>query len=163
MANLIQLLRGTVRRFTASGQTPDTILTLTSLASSALRISDRWDRGALAQPERFIWRAWFKPTSAPTLGSQISLYLATGDGTHADGTPGTVDAAINAEYRRNMIFMGVVEVDDTSAVREYCGSGAILILERYVQIAAYNELGIALSGTAADHGVTLTPAEPQIQ
>jgi len=161
MANLIYQLQEAGKLWAPSGG--DFAFAAQSLANGALRQGARWDRGATAIPERYVWRAWLKVATTPALGSIATLYIATSDGTHTDGDLGAADATINAERRRNLTPIGAIEIDEASTTREFSNSDMILIRARYVIPVIFNELGVALSSTAADFGFSLTPVSLQIQ
>lgn len=145
------------------------VLTLTSLANNAGRIGVQVDRGAASSASRYIWRLVTKLGATVTsvaLGNTISVYLATGDASAlVDGAQGTADAALSSlEKRRNLQFLGVVEVDKTPASGDqWIGSGVVEIANRFISPVIVNEVGNTLSATAGDHEFTLTPIPDEIQ
>lgn len=150
----------------------DATITLTSLAQSGTRVSTQIDRTANARSARYYWRFRTKlgaTTTSVVVGNAISLYLVTADtsmGTSKmDGNLGTSDAAFTSiEKRRNLQFIGCVEVDKTAASGdEWIGSGIIEISARYIQLGVVNECGNTLSATATDHEFTLTPMPDELQ
>lgn len=162
MATKVYGARETAIVFKSSGG--DAAFTPTSLANAAGRVSAQYDRGATSKPTIYIWRARTKLNVSPTVGAILSVYLATSDGTDADGELGTTDAALPAaDRRRNLTLIGVIQADEASTTRSMNASGLVEIRERYVQVVWYNEFGQALSGTAGDHQVTLTPAPDELQ
>lgn len=148
-------------RFEASGG--NVVLTLTSLANGAGRVSAQYDRGVGGAADRFIWR--FKTTLAvaAALGAVLTIYLVTSDGTDADGNLGTTDAALPAlDRRRNLVPIGSV-IADAASTGPFKASGVVEILERFVQVVVVNEMGQALSASAGDHAFVLTPVPPEVQ
>lgn len=142
----------------------DALFTPTSLANGAGRVSARYDRGALSQADRFIFRARVKCATAPVVGAILTIYLALSDGTDADGELATTDAALPAaDRRRNLRPIGCIQADEASAIRFFTKSDVIEVPDRYIQVVFYNELGVALSATATDHFFSLTPVPPELQ
>jgi hypothetical protein len=155
-------VRETVVTFKSTGGT--VTFTPTSLANNAGRVSAQWDRGTGSSADRYIFRAKTKLAVAPAVGAILTIYLATSDGTDNDGELGTTDAALPAaDRRRNLTPIGVIVADEASNTRFFITSGIIEILERFVQVVWYNEMGQALSATAADHLFELTPCPPEMQ
>jgi hypothetical protein len=145
------------------------VLTMTSLANNAGRIGAQVDRGAGSSAARYLWRLRTKlgaTTTSVVLGNTLSVYLATSDdGTVIDGAQSTADAALSSlEKRRNLQFLGVVEVDKTAAAGDqYIGSGICEIANRYISPVIINEVGNTLSATATDHEFDLIPIPDEVQ
>lgn len=167
MANKIYRALETALSWKTSGGTA--VITLTSLANNAGRIGAQVDRGASSSASRYLWRLNTKlgaTTTSVVVGNTISIYLATGDVTGTvDGAQSTADAALSSiEKRRNLQFLGVVEVDKTVAAGDqYVGSGICEIAARFISPVIINEVGNTLSATAGDHEFTLTPIPDEIQ
>lgn len=152
---VMKVTRGTVIEFTSSSTET---LTLTSLASDAGRQSAEHDRGDGDLDMLYEWRAWCKFATAPVVGETVDIYLKTSDGTHDDNDDGATDAALSAEDKlKNLQYMGSIIVDEASATPEFSASGTVSITARYIQVVVENSTADALSSTAADHGVSLTP------
>lgn len=152
---VMKVTRGTVIEFTSSSTET---LTLTSLASDAGRQSAEHDRGTGDLDMLYEWRAWCKFATAPVVGETVDIYLKTSDGTHDDNDDGATDAALSAEDKlKNLQYMGSITVDEASATPEFSASGTVSITARYIQVVVENSTADALSSTAADHGVSLTP------
>lgn len=140
------------------------LFTPTGIATATGWISDQWDRGIDAVAERYIWRAATKVATNPALGAFLTVYIFTSDGTYADGNLPTTDQALPAaDRRRNLNPTGVLQADVVSTTQVFTRSGVVEILDRYVQVCWYNEFGVALSSTAADHFMSLTPAPSELQ
>ena len=162
MTSKAYVISETATTFAPSGG--DHVFTLTSLASGAGRQSAQWDRTAGARPFMFEWRAWTKFATAPVVAQTVDFYIKTSDGTHVDNDDGTGDLAVSAEDKlKNLKYIGSIVVDEASATPEFAASGIIAIYSRYVQVVAWNASDDALSGTAGDHGFSLTPIPIQGQ
>lgn len=165
MANKVYGQYESAITFKASGGT--VLFTPTSVANNAGRISDRYDRGGgapFAKPTLYIWRVVTKAGAALAVGTALEVYLATSDGTSADGNQGTSDAAFSAaDKRRNLQYLGALIADSTSSGEVQIASGLVEIRERYISVVWWNTLGQSLSGTAGDHSFTLTPVPDEIQ
>lgn len=129
------------------------------------RRSARYDLGVTdtaPKPRLYEWRARMaNGGSTGTLGRAIYLYLigaSASTGSESDGSQAETDAALaSGDARRNMKPFGVLVCDATAAASVYRGSGLLWIPSRYIQIAHWNDLGVAISSTAADHELSLTP------
>jgi len=151
-----KVTRGTAIEFKASGG--DAALTLTSLASDAGRQSAEHDRGSGDLDLLYEWRAYCKFGTTPVVGETVDIYLKTSDGTHDDNDDGATDAALSAEDKlKNLTYLGSIVVDEASTTPEFSASGVCSITAQYIQIVVENSTADALSSTAADHGVILTP------
>lgn len=163
MANKVYVAPETAITFKSSGGSAT--ITCTSVATGAGRISAQYDRGAGSKPGRYKWRAKIVTASAATAGRVVELYLSTSDGTIQDGELGTSDAAVSdADYRRNLQFIGVVAADDSAGAGNiYLGSGVCEIFDRYISLVVWNDSGQSLSSTATDCEFSLTPVPDEIQ
>lgn len=162
MANKVYTVRETPIVFAPSGG--DVVFTPTSLANGAGRISAQLDRGSGAHATRYIWRARYRAAVAPTVGAVVRVYLVTSDGTYADGDLGTGDAAVSAEIDLgNARLIGAVAADAASTTKDFVASGIVEAAARYLQVAWWNAIGQALSSTAGDQAMTLTPIPDEIQ
>jgi hypothetical protein len=164
MANNIYANPGTPITFQSSGGSA--VLTPTSVAAGAGRISAQFDRGAGAQPALYRWRAFTKWLASPAVGDQLRLYLVTSDGTNQDGNGlGTADAAVasEAELSANCQQFGSV-IAGAAASQTEAQSGFVEIRERYISVAIWDGSATkALTATATDTAISLTPWPDQIQ
>lgn len=163
MANKIYVAPESAITWKSSGGSA--AITCTSLANNAGRVGAQYDRGAGSRTARFLWEFEAKCVATPTLGNTISLYLAVAqaDATKPSGDVGQADAALSAlDKRRNLIFLGVVEVD-VAGTGFQRGSGVIEIAHRYLSLVVVNEAGSAFSATAGDTLFTMTPIPDEIQ
>jgi len=142
------------------------VITCTSLANNAGRVGAQYDRSTGARALRFMWELQFKCAATPTLGNVVSVYLAVAqaDNTIPTGNVSTADAALSAlDKRRNLIFLGVVEIDNAGTGIQ-AGSGLTAeIPHRYLSLVLVNESGAAFSSTAGDTIFTLTPIPDELQ
>jgi hypothetical protein len=142
------------------------LFTPKNIATNTGWVSDRWDRGSGAAPERYIVRGKTKVAAAATAGTILTMYVAQGDGTDADAALGTGNAALpSVERRRNLTPIGVIVADGNGTnvgpfiSRPY----TIELLDRYVQIVWFNEFGVALTNVAADHTCVFTPVPWEVE
>lgn len=163
MANLIYNQPETAITWAASGG--DNTLTLTSLTAGAGRQGALDDFGATtARSRRYVWRAWVKFATTPVVDEIIRIYAKTGDGTHRDNDDGTGDAAVSDSNKlKNLTQIGAIIVDEASSTPEFSASGEIEISAREFAPVFWNATADALSGTAGDHGFSLTPVPDEIQ
>lgn len=162
MSNKIYVAPETAIVFKSSAG--DVVFTPTSVADQAGRISAQWDRGAGSKPSLYRWRAKTKAAAALTAGNVLEIWAATSDGTIEDGNQSTADAAFaTASKRNNLQYVGVIVADSTTNGEVQQGSGYLMIRDRYVSIVWWNAFGQALSSTAGDHSISLTPVPDEIQ
>jgi hypothetical protein len=146
----------------ASGGTR--LITLASLPTGAGQIGQQYAKGAGVQADRYRWRFRFKLPTIATLGRGAILYLATAHdaATAVDGDLGQVDAAVPTRDRvRNLVTVGVVQVDEVNASRFFTGSGVIDIPAAYFSPVVWNDTGVAFSATATDMALSFTPVAPE--
>jgi hypothetical protein len=161
-ANKIKINPETPITFKESGGT--VTFTPKNTATAAGRISARHDLGAAARASLYEWRARTKVQAAPTVGNVLEIYLATSDGTVADGNQGTSDAAFSAaDKRRNLHYVGQVVMDKNDATEVFQASGFLTIVARYVSVVWWNGTGQSLTNVAGDHEFILTPVPDEVQ
>jgi hypothetical protein len=167
MANLVKLNVGSDLTFKASGGTA--LWTPTSVAAGAGRISAVMDLGAAPRARLYRWRMQTRWVATVTAGNELRLYLitsnASGTAANNDGGIAFGDAAVSVEtYAQNAYtFLGAV-VAGVAEDKNECASGTVEILDRYIGVMCWNASATkALSGTAADHVMTLTPIMDEIQ
>lgn len=142
----------------------DVVLTLQNLGFGAGRVSARYDRGAGSKPRRHIVRAVMQFETAPIVGETVEIYLFESDGTYADGTVGTSDAALTSVKRNNGALIGCVVVETTSTATDIVASFPIDINERYYSIGVWNaSAGDNLENTANASRVIVTAVPDDIQ
>lgn len=143
----------------------DVVISLQNLAFNAGRVSARYDRGAGSQPQLHEVTGVFQFETAPALGEAIEIYLFQSDGTYADGTIGTADAALTSDKRRNGMLIGAVIADTTSVTTDIVARFVdVPISSRYYSIGVWNaSAGDNLENTANASRVIVTPQPPEIQ
>lgn len=146
----------------------DVALTMTSLANGAGRVSAQWDRGSGSKPGLYRWHYKTKAAAALAVGARLELYFAQANGTGTTDIPGklgTSDAAVSSiDKLRNLGSpFGGINADSTSNGEEQVASGICFLYSRYVSVVVWNALGQALSSTASDHELILTPIPPELQ
>lgn len=156
---------------TLSGTRTDQI-DLTSLAASDYRQSDKFDMGATRARE-WMCRAAFEPTSAPTAGDIIEVFIGFSDSaTAANSNPGNLsgsDAAYNA--------YGAADTDATEAIGQLVRIGHVVVSAdadimvgevgifipqlRYGMIVVRNGTSVAFAADAVEMSVHLIPIVDQ--
>lgn len=132
-------------------------ITLASLASGSARQSAVIDLGANHAAEALI-RLRTRWASAPTGGTLLRLFAAWCETTsnYPGGCGGSDAAFSDADDLRNLDELKplVADTDIDSQVVACC----VRIQARYLILVVYNDAtGQALSGTASDHELTVTP------
>ena len=163
-------LTGTPRVFRDVGG--DATMGLSGLAAGNLRESARFDFGAGARPTGFRVFARTQWGVAPTVQSQLEIYLAGWDD---EATPGDAWAELAGADTNYSTAAGVAKREDclflggprarTSAVGPFhWGLSFVDFPFRWVSVLAYNNANQALatSGVFASL-IRLTPRYPQIQ
>lgn len=162
MASAIYRGIGTPLSFRDSGG--DAVLTLQNLGFGAGRVSARYDRGAGSKPRIYAWRAVMQFETAPVVGEIVEIYIFESDGTYADGTVGTADAALTSVKRANGRLIGIVVVETTSTATDIVAGGMCMINEQYFSVGVWNaSAGDNLENTANASRVILTPVYDEIQ
>jgi hypothetical protein len=161
MANKIYHAPETVVEFnTAAG----TVITLKNLAHSTGRVSVRVDRGAGSKPGLYQWRAVMQWENNPAATDYAEIYLSQSDGTYADGTVGTADAALTAAQASNCQLLGMVKAEAATGSTDRVKSGVCEIFSRYFSIGVINRSAtVALKNSDNVSVVLLTPVPPEAQ
>ncbi len=128
--------------------------------------SDVYDLGGGPRVNLFEWRAkTVVGGGAPTLGATVEMYLVTSD----DGTLFDANLASgnlltsNAEKRRNLQYLGAIQVDQAATGLPFITSGLTQIYARYACVAWWNLTGQSLSATQGDNLFQLTPVPDQVE
>ncbi len=159
MPSAIYLRRGTAKAFRASGG--DATFTVDGIANGAGRVSARADWGANPAPDLYEIICEIDSTSTPTTGTVARVYwigsdAATG-GVRADGGWAETDAAASDEDRfRNATVVASVQADEVSG-NKFTRTVRYVDSRRYCQVAVWNAYGVALSASANDTIITVTP------
>lgn len=116
----------------------DYAITLQNLGFGAGRVSPRVDRGTGSKPGLHKLRATVQFETAAVIDEVVEFWLFESDGTDADGTVGTTDAALTSVKRKNGKFIGAVVVESTSTATDFTASFNFLITARYYSIGVWN-------------------------
>jgi len=170
--NKILAARGTRITFEASGG--DVVLTLTSLAATAGRISATYDKGAGSQEKHFIGGLLTQWATVPN-ASVIRVYLIEQIEARDGGTPafkvpgdlGSADAAVADEDRFLAAgsLIGRLVVPPSPAINtEYVSLPFdFLTRARKFQIGVFNATADALTSDATEHEVFLIDVDDEIE
>lgn len=149
----------------------DQTLTLTSLANGAAREGPKVDfaSGTYGLPEALLIRLETAVASAATAGTTIEVYLgfstSTTAGTDNPANLSGTDASLSNpdELKYQAVLAGVLVLSNamgTSVQKTYLWARP---LARAVIPLVINKSGQALSSTASDHKLVITPYYRQIQ
>jgi len=173
MANLILSARGTRITFEASGG--DVVLTLTSLAAGAGRISDTFDKGAGSQEKNFIGGLLTQFATTPVAAESIRVYLieqieARNGGSPAFKVPGdlpSTDSAISDEDRftaAGYLVTSLIVPPSPAADTEYVSIPFDFTTRaRKFQYGVWNDTADALTATATEHELFMIDVDDEIQ
>lgn len=134
-----------------------------NLAAGAGRISDRWDRGDAHLPMRYKWIAVVQFETAPVVGEWVEIIIAESDGTLADGTVATSDAALTAAQKVNCKTVGTIKVQSTDAGTNFVASGIVYLWDRYVSVGFWNATADNLKATNDLSYIILKPMIDEIE
>ncbi len=173
MANLILGSRGTRITFEASGG--DVVLTLTSVAAGAGRISATRDKGAGSQEKHYIGGLATQLQTGLLAGEMIRIYLIEQIEARAGGTPafkvpgdlGASDAAVADEDRflaGGTLIGRLIVPPSPAADTEYVSLPfEFETRAQKFQIGVWNATTGALTATAGEHEVYLIDVDDEIQ
>jgi hypothetical protein len=163
MANKIYIAPETTIVWTDTGG--DYAMDLGALAAAAVRVGAQGDLGTGSNPSLFFWQLVIDGfDTAPIVGEEIHAYLAfANDATDIDGDVGASDAAGVVAALPNLLHIGTVVVQTTTAANELITSGIVEIGSRYVSPVIHNDTADALLSTSDAHTFKLTPIPPEIQ
>jgi len=159
MANKIYAAPETAVTFKDSGGSA--VITLQNLATTAGRISARYDRGAGSLPRRYYWKFVFQTASAPAVGQGSFMWIVESDGTYADDNYGTADAAVTVFPRRRLLDWNWVT--SASSGYNFIRSGITRIAQRYFSIIVQNGTSVSFTNTANVSYVTFIPVPEEVQ
>ena len=162
--NKILVAKGTPLLFADSAQTEDVTMTLSALASGAGRCSARYQKtGGNVKSNRWEMRPHIQLTGTNVVGETVEFYVATSDGTSAQGTVATTDAALATDKRKNLTFAGVLVVDQTTTNTTMITSFPVVIEEAYFSVCVWNGSTLPLKTDTAIHGIVMTPMDVEVQ
>lgn len=160
MPNQVLVLNGTTKVWKNSGG--DAVFTGTSVANNAGRVGGALDMGA-TRAGRYRVQVITKFVATPTSGAALEVYLArSDDNTTRDANLGSADAAVSdGDLRGQCLFCGNLPADNVTT--QQVASFEVETGARYLSPLWWNTTGAALSATAADHIINITPIIPEIQ
>lgn len=165
MANKIYVNQETAVVWTDSGG--DYAMDMGGLAADAVRAGAQGDLGASPRASRYEWKLEIDGfDTAPVVGEELHIFLAfarDGDNTIIDGDLGTTDAGSSTVVLPNLLHIGTVTVQTTTAANELYISGIVEITARYVTPVVHNDTADALLSTADSHQFILIPSPPEVQ
>ena len=173
MANLIRVNLGTRVTFEASGG--NVVLTLTSLAAGAGRISATFNKGTGAQELHIIGGLLTQFATTPVAGETIRIYLieqieARNGGSPAFKVPGDLgssDAAVSDEDRfitAGHLITSLTVPPSPAADTEYVSKPFdIVVRAQKFQYGIWNGTVDALTATATEHELYHIDADDEIQ
>ena len=138
--------------------------TLSNRSTATGQVSARADKGAGAQPALWELRCTISLTGTLTIGQTLEYYIATSDGTIADGGVGTANAALaSADVRRALTLVGVLPVYQTTQnTKMYASWRNIYIPGRYFSLVLWNNTSISTE-TVTNNSCSMTAMPVQAQ
>lgn len=136
-------------------------LTLTSLATTAMRQGEKVDLGA-TRAARYAVVLRTKFAANPTAGQLVYVYFSQSPsataGSQNPGRATGADAAYADGATNQMTSAGaLVALADQTAHDQLIGY--LVAAQRYVSPVVYNATGVGLSATAGDHELVLYPVQ----
>lgn len=158
--SLIYHSLGTPLTFHDSGGTA--ALALQNLAPGVGVISARV---AVARPGLHRVRGIFQFETAPLLGETVEIYVATSDGTYADGVVGTASAALTLDQVRNLGQpVCIVKAQTIATATDNIGSELFYLISAFFSIGVVNRSAADnLENTANASRVIVEPWPPALQ
>jgi hypothetical protein len=139
----------------------------TSLANDAGWMGGKGDLGA-AWADEFNMHFETKVATAPTDGLAIEIYWCQSTsataGTANPGGLSGVSGLVTApdQVKRQLIYLGPLILSNTIGTGVQAVSRMLYPRARYGFPVIVNKSGVALSATATDHRITITPATYQV-
>ena len=160
MANEILQKQLTSVTWKSSGGTR--AITLTSLGAAAGRKGANHDFGATFGA-RCMVELLTKFAVAPTAGTTIDIYWSSSrdNSSYDSATSGTDSAFTDTDLNKQMHYVGSLFSDNTTSAQQQ--SWLFFLPGRYGYPVVYNATGQALSATAGDHVLTITPLVDEVQ
>lgn len=149
---------------------------LTSLADGAARQGVKADFGE-KRSAAYAVRVCFEPTSAPTAGNKMEVYLSTsysgtaGTGNDGDGVTGAdaawapqggAEADID-EVKRHLLFVGVFPLSADADPQAGIINPAFAMPTRYGSLIVKNDSGVAMINDAVEMFVAFIPITDEVQ
>jgi hypothetical protein len=164
MSSYADLMAGTPVEWSTTG---GKLITLTSLANAAGRQGAKSATlvdGTKGLPELLEILFQSAVTSAAANGKAIELYIGeSDDATAGNANPGGLSGADGAwtnagELRPQLNFVGALILSNATGTSVQVARFKYwLPATAYISPAVYNDSGVALSGTAGNHKIVVTP------
>lgn len=170
-ANKILVSKGTPLLFADTAQTEDVALTLSALAAgtgcttACNRCSTLYTKtGANLKSQKWEMRPHIQLTGTNVVGETVEFYIATSDGTNIQGNVSTTDATFDVNKRKNLTFVGILTVDQTSSNTTMVAAFTdITINESAFSVCVSNQTTLPFKTDTAIHGITMTPMDVEVQ
>jgi hypothetical protein len=164
MSSYADLVAGTAVEWSTTG---GKLITLTSLANGSGRQGAKSATlidGTKGLPELLEVLFQSAVTSAAANGKAVELYLGeSDDATAGNANPGGLSGADGAwtnasELRGQLNYLGAIILSNaTGTGLQVARFNYWLTAAAYICPAVYNDAGVALSGTAGNHKIVVTP------
>ena len=169
--NKILVAKGTPLLFADSFQSEDVLMTLSGLAAASgcttacNRCSARYTKtGTNLKSQRWEMRPHFQLTGTNVVGEVVEFYIATSDGTNAQGGVSTSDAAFDINVKKAFTFVGTAPVyQGTSNTTMTFAFTDIIINEAAFQVCVSNQTSLPFKTDTAVHGIIMTPMDLEVQ
>lgn len=156
----------TTIRFLNSGPTGSVQFSPEGLPDQSGAYSAPYDFGSgIAHASAFKWRAWLSCSGVPASGSSVEIYVATATSSgsrdaNLSSTPGWLS---NQDKRRNLRFLGSVNVDTIASGTLFINSGFTEFFEQQVSVVFWNFTGTPLVPATGNIEFQLTAVPDEIQ
>jgi hypothetical protein len=159
----ILIAEGTSVTFQETGG--DHLCTLSSLADGTGRQSAGYDGGAAPRTNLYRLECKFQAAATPTVGQAVDVYLKTSnDGTNWDNDDAAGDGALSSTDKLlNLTHVTSVIVDQAAADIPLQKTVTFSTNARHLAFVVVNNSGAALTATATEHVLTMTPLTYQGQ
>ena len=166
MANQILIAPETTVEFRDTGG--DETLVLASLAAGAGRLAALHDWGAAPRATRYQLKFFCQFNTTPVIGETVRISISEA-GLAATGSDATSSGPITQgpmtlpRHELNLRLIAVLTVDEASTSGVMSVEAIFETAARHFGPAVVNNTADALSSTAADNGVDITPIPDEIQ
>lgn len=163
MANLIYIAKETTISF-GSEVGDDVAWTTESVSDGAGYLSSQHDFGSGDHADEFWFVFTTQAVATPTVLAGVRLRQGWGDGTRENHFEGTTDVAVATENLfANMQAFRTCVVTETTLGAELTIMDRVPVLNRYLQLGMWVDMGSATTADAAETKGFVTPIPPEIQ
>src|SRR4029077_9290656 len=146
------------------GDTATVAGTLSNRGTGTGQYSNRFDKGAGAQPSLWEARCQISLTGTNVLGSQVEYYIVHSDGTNQDAGLGTTTGTFTSDQRRVLTRVGALSVYQTTTnTTMYASFRNIYIPNRFFAMGMWNNSGLSTETSTTKHLCVLFPMPFQMQ